>query len=96
MNIQLRLVVNIGSVYKTDDEQGLAHMVEHLAFRGTKLFDTFEVCLNMCDRTPKKNQNFSTCSRCVLTCVTGPAKKKNLFDTFEACLDMCDRTRTQV
>jgi zinc protease len=40
---ELRLVVKIGSVYEEDDEQGLAHLVEHLAFRGTKLYDTFEV-----------------------------------------------------
>ena len=40
---ELRLVVNIGSVYEEDDEQGLAHMLEHLAFRGTQLYDTFEV-----------------------------------------------------
>jgi predicted Zn-dependent peptidase len=40
---ELRLVVKIGSVFEEDDEQGLAHMVEHLAFRGTKLYDTFEV-----------------------------------------------------
>jgi zinc protease len=40
---ELRLVVKIGSVYEDDDEQGLAHVVEHLAFRGTALYDTFEV-----------------------------------------------------
>ena len=35
--------VHTGSVYESEEEQGLAHMVEHLAFRGTKLYDTFEV-----------------------------------------------------
>ena len=41
---ELRLVVNIGSVYEDDDEQGLAHMVEHLAFRGRAAFSgTVEV-----------------------------------------------------
>lgn len=40
---ELRLVVNIGSVYEDDDEQGLAHMVEHLvgsAFVRKRLYAT--------------------------------------------------------
>src|SRR5688572_30774018 len=32
---ELRLVVNAGSVLEEDDQRGLAHMVEHMAFRGT-------------------------------------------------------------
>jgi len=35
---ELRLVVNVGAVLESDDERGLAHMVEHMVFRGTKLF----------------------------------------------------------
>ncbi len=35
---ELRLVVNAGSVLEDDDQRGLAHMVEHMAFRGTKRF----------------------------------------------------------
>jgi zinc protease len=35
---ELRLVVNAGSVLEDDDQRGLAHMVEHMAFRGTKKF----------------------------------------------------------
>jgi len=35
---ELRLVVNAGSVLEDDDQRGLAHMVEHMAFRGTKQF----------------------------------------------------------
>ncbi|MGH7603777.1 MAG: M16 family metallopeptidase [Gemmatimonadaceae bacterium] len=35
---ELRLVVNAGSVLEDEDQRGLAHMVEHMAFRGTKLF----------------------------------------------------------
>ena len=34
----LRLAVNAGSVLETDQEQGLAHFVEHMAFNGTRLF----------------------------------------------------------
>ena len=32
------LVVNTGSVLETDEQQGLAHFVEHMAFNGTKNF----------------------------------------------------------
>jgi len=35
---ELRLVVDAGSVLEDDDQRGLAHMVEHMAFRGTKKF----------------------------------------------------------
>jgi zinc protease len=35
---ELRLVVNAGSVLEDEDQRGLAHMVEHMAFRGTKRF----------------------------------------------------------
>src|ERR1041385_7063398 len=33
---ELRLVVKAGSVLEDDDQQGLAHLVEHMAFNGTK------------------------------------------------------------
>jgi zinc protease len=35
---ELRLVVNAGSLLEEDDQQGLAHFVEHMAFNGTKHF----------------------------------------------------------
>jgi zinc protease len=35
---ELRLVVNAGSVNEDDDQRGLAHAVEHMAFRGTTRF----------------------------------------------------------
>lgn len=36
--VELRLVVNAGSVEEDDDQQGVAHLVEHLCFRGTRHF----------------------------------------------------------
>ncbi|MEO7276172.1 MAG: pitrilysin family protein, partial [Vicinamibacterales bacterium] len=36
--IELRLVVNAGSVLEDDDQQGLAHFVEHMEFEGTRKF----------------------------------------------------------
>lgn len=36
--VELRLVVDAGSVLEDDDQRGLAHGVEHMAFRGTRRF----------------------------------------------------------
>ncbi|MDO5980934.1 M16 family metallopeptidase [Flavivirga spongiicola] len=36
---ELRLVLNVGSVLEDDDQQGLAHFIEHMAFNGTKSFE---------------------------------------------------------
>ena len=35
---ELRLVVDVGSVLENEDQQGLAHFVEHMAFNGTENF----------------------------------------------------------
>ena len=36
--VELRLAVDVGSVLEDDDQLGLAHMVEHMAFNGTRRF----------------------------------------------------------
>jgi len=36
--VELRLVVKVGSIMEDDDQQGLAHFTEHMAFNGTKNF----------------------------------------------------------
>jgi zinc protease len=40
---ELRLAVNAGSVLEDDDQRGLAHIVEHMAFNGTKHFPKQEI-----------------------------------------------------
>src|ERR1044072_8935320 len=40
---ELRLVVKAGSILEDDDQQGLAHLVEHMAFNGTKNFPKHEL-----------------------------------------------------
>ena len=40
---ELRLVVNAGSVLEEDDQRGLAHVCEHLAFGGTRHFGRNEI-----------------------------------------------------
>lgn len=41
--LELRLVMNAGSVLEDDDQQGLAHMDEHMAFDGTAHFAKHEL-----------------------------------------------------
>ncbi len=36
--VELRLVVNAGSILEEEDQKGLAHFVEHMCFNGTKNF----------------------------------------------------------
>lgn len=40
---EVRLVVNAGSVLEDDDQQGFAHLGEHMAFNGTKHFAKHEL-----------------------------------------------------
>lgn len=40
---ELRLAVKAGSVLEDDDQQGLAHFAEHMAFNGTKHFEKQEL-----------------------------------------------------
>lgn len=41
--VEMRLVVNTGSVQEDDDQQGLAHFMEHMNFNGTKRFPKNEL-----------------------------------------------------
>lgn len=41
--VELRLVVKVGSINEDNDQQGLAHMAEHMAFNGTKNFKKNEI-----------------------------------------------------
>ena len=40
---ELRLVLNAGSLLEDDDQQGLAHFVEHMAFNGSENFESNEL-----------------------------------------------------
>lgn len=41
--VQLYLVSNVGSILEDDDQQGLAHFMEHMNFNGTKNFPKNEL-----------------------------------------------------
>jgi len=40
---ELTLAVNAGSILEAEDQRGLAHMLEHMAFNGTKNFQKHEI-----------------------------------------------------
>lgn len=48
--IELRLAVNVGSMQEDDDQQGLAHFVEHMAFNGTVNFEKNDL-INFLEQT---------------------------------------------
>ena len=41
--VELRLVINTGSILEDDDQQGLAHFTEHMAFNGSKNFEKNDI-----------------------------------------------------
>ena len=41
--VEMRLVVNVGSMMEDDDQLGISHFVEHMAFNGTKNFEKNEI-----------------------------------------------------
>lgn len=41
--VELRLALNAGSILETDQQQGLAHLCEHMAFNGSKHFQKQEL-----------------------------------------------------
>ncbi len=41
--IVLRLVINAGSILEDEDQLGLAHLIEHMAFNGTTNFEKHEI-----------------------------------------------------
>ncbi|MEX2231666.1 MAG: insulinase family protein [Cyclobacteriaceae bacterium] len=41
--VELRLVVNAGSILEDDDQQGLAHFAEHMAFNGSANFEKNDI-----------------------------------------------------
>ncbi len=43
--VSLRLAVKAGSLYEADDQQGLAHLIEHMAFNGSAHFKPGELVL---------------------------------------------------
>ena len=75
---ELRLVVKAGSVLEDDDQQGLAHFVEHMVFEGTRNFprqgiSEFLATLGArhrsgCERADELRRHAVHCCACRPTC----------------------------
>jgi zinc protease len=97
----LTLAVNAGSVLETDEEQGLAHFVEHMAFNGTTRFPESELInylrsLGM--RFGPEVNAYTTYDETVfgieVPVETGPGGEKRIPDTALAVLDDWTRAIT--
>jgi zinc protease len=51
--VEMRLVVNVGSIVEDEDQLGLAHFLEHMCFNGTKNFEKQEI-INFLEKTGVK------------------------------------------
>jgi zinc protease len=51
--VALRMAVKTGSTMEDDDQQGLAHLIEHMAFNGTKHFAKQDL-INYLEKTGTK------------------------------------------
>lgn len=97
----LTLAVNAGSVLETDDEQGLAHFVEHMAFNGTARFPEsalINYLRSLGMRFGPEVNAYTTYDETVfgieVPVETGPEGKKRIPDTALAVLDDWTRAVT--
>ena len=63
---ELRLVVKVGSVYEDDDQQGLAHLLEHMAFNGTATFAEDELVATLEGLGMGRNRGVGAAGRAAL------------------------------
>lgn len=80
--VEFRLNVRTGSLNETDEEQGLAHFVEHMAFNGTKHFKHNELVefLEDAGLTFGKHSNAYTSTNVTNYQLSIPSKRKDLID----------------
>lgn len=88
--IEFRLNVRTGSLNETDEERGIAHFVEHMAFNGTKHFKHNELIefLEEAGLTFGKHSNAYTSTNVTNYQLTIPSDKKDLVN--KAYLIMSD------
>jgi zinc protease len=80
---QLWLAVNAGSVLEDDDQRGLAHLVEHMAFNGTKHFPR-QAIVDFIEKSGMKfgaDVNAYTSFDQTVYMLTVPTDDKKVFDT---------------
>lgn len=79
---ELRLVIKAGSILEDDDQQGLAHLVEHMAFNGTKHFpknETIKFMESLGMRFGADVNAYTTFDETVYT-LTVPTDKPEMMD----------------
>jgi len=81
--VSLRFIFNVGSTHERQDEHGIAHFVEHMAFTGTRAISTAHVAKEMA-RLGEFNA-YTTYDRTVYYCT---CLKENLFEAFELMVSM--------
>jgi len=64
--VSLRLAVKAGSLFEADDQLGLAHLIEHMAFSSRTSNQSARASALMSTRTPASMKP-STCSTCRAT-----------------------------
>ncbi|HTQ40432.1 MAG TPA: insulinase family protein [Pirellulales bacterium] len=89
----LRLYMDVGSLMETDDERGLAHFLEHLAFCGTKHFpagEVFEHFQRLGMQSGADTNAFTTFDRTVYHLELPRANEELLDDGFTMFRDFLD------
>src|ERR1700730_7984225 len=79
---ELRLVVKAGSILEDDDQQGLAHLVEHMAFNGTSHFPKNELISFIESLGMRFGADINACTSFDETVymLTGPTDKPETMD----------------
>jgi len=76
----MQLVVKVGSVYEEDHEQGIAHFLEHLNFRGSENFKDGELDRYL-DAIGASTRNAMTDFDTTIYYIGIPLDKEGVFDT---------------
>ena len=81
---EIRLIVNVGSLEEDDDQKGVAHMVEHMAFNGSEHFpkNTLITYLESIGVAFGSHLNASTSTKRTLYKLSVPVEKDNLEKSF--------------
>ncbi|MBN2615383.1 MAG: insulinase family protein [Bacteroidales bacterium] len=81
--VELRLVIDAGSICENDDQQGLAHLLEHMCFNGTKHFEK-QALVNFIESTGVKfgaHLNASTSFDQTIYMLQMPTDRASLIDS---------------
>src|SRR2546425_12783947 len=73
--VSLRLAVKAGSVNETDDQQGLAHLIEHMAFNGSEHFEPGEL-VSFFERSEEHTSELQSLAYLVCRLLLEKKKKK--------------------